>query len=104
MNGYQMHSQAYKDYLEKHPDIEAEVRADIESKIKALDFLADSTRAERLELFNSSAFNDVTRGYLKMAIDNTELEDETGKRLLRELSYLFDTVTAGQAEDYYNSH
>lgn len=101
MNGYQMTADSYRTLLEREQNID---RASIESKIKALDFLATATEEERLELFNSSAFNDVVKGYLKMAVDNMELEDEVRQGLLNELRYLFDTVTAKQAEDYYNTH
>lgn len=101
MNGYQMTADSYRTLLEREQNID---RASIESKIKALDFLATATEEERLELFNSSAFNDVVKGYLKMAVDNMELEDEVRQGLLNELRYLFDTVGAKQAEDYYNNH
>lgn len=101
MNGYQMTADSYRKLLESEKDID---RASTESKIKALDFLATATEKERLELFNSSAFNDVVKGYLKMACDNLKLEDEVRQGLLNELRYLFDTVTADQAEDYYNNH
>lgn len=104
MNGYQIHSQTYKDYLEKHPEEPEEVKAGMQRKIKALDFLADCTEEERLELFNSTAFNDVVKGYVKRACDNLELEEDTRRELLNELRYLFDTMTADQAEDYYNNH
>ena len=101
MNGYQMTADSYRTLLEREQNID---RASIERKIKALDFLATCTKEERLELFNSSAFNDVVKGYLKMACNNMELEDETRQGLLNELRYLFDTVTADQAEDYYSNH
>ena len=72
MNGYQMTADSYRTLLEREKDID---RASIESKIKALDFLATATEEERLELFNSSAFNDLVKGYFKMAFDNLKLED-----------------------------
>ena len=101
MNGYQMTADSYRTLLEREKDID---RASIERKIKALDFLATATEEERLELFNSGAFNDVVKGYMEMAVDNMELEDEVRQGLLNELHYLFDTVGAKQAKDYYNNH
>lgn len=101
MNGYKITADSYRELLKSEQDIN---RASVESKIKALDFLAACTEAERLELFNSSAFNNVVKGYLEMACNNIGLDEETRKRLLNEFSYLFDTVTADQAEAYYNSH
>jgi len=104
MNGYELHSDSYKKYLEMHPDMDENSKVDMQRKIKALDFLADSTKEERLELFNSSAFNDVVKGYFLMAVDNMKLEEKVRNGLLQELRWLFDTVSAEQAEKYYNTH
>lgn len=104
MNSYKTQSNSYKEYLEKYPDTPTEIKEDMLRKIKTLDFLSDSTKEERAELFNSGAFNDVARGYFLMAIDNTEVTEETKSKLLKELRYLFDTVTAEQATDYYSKH
>ena len=101
MNGYAMTSQAYKRYLEEHPDEPDNIKESIYHKIKALDLLAECTEEERLELFNSSAFNDVVKGYVKMAANNIGLDDGTKGWLLSELRFLFSTVTADEAEAYY---
>ena len=104
MNSYRTQSNSYKEYLEKHPEAPTEIKEDMLRKIKALDFLSDSTKEERAELFNSGTFNDVAKGYFLMAIDNAEVAEETKSKLLKELRFLFDTVTAEQATDYYNKH
>lgn len=104
MNGYEFMSRAYRDALENDTELTAEAQESIRAKIKALDFLATATRAERLELFNSTAFNDVVKGYFQMALDNTELPQETKTQLLRELIDLFESKTADEAEDYYINH
>lgn len=104
MNGYKLQSDSYRQYIEKHPDIEEEVKKNMESNIKVYDFLASCSKEERLELFNSSAFNDVVRGYFLMAIDNLKLDEETRSGLLNELRFLFDEKTADEAEAYYNTH
>ena len=102
MNGYKIMSDGYKAFLQAHPEEPEEAKAGIQRKIKALDFLADCSKEEKLELFNSGAFNDVIKGYFKMSIDNSDLKDESKKELQTELLHLLDTVTAGQAEEYYN--
>ena len=98
-----MHSDSYKQWIDKHPAESEETKKVINRKIKVFDFLAESDKEERFELFNSSVFNDVVRGYLIMAIDNIELSKEIEGKLMRELTYLFDTVGAKQAEEYYNN-
>lgn len=99
MNGYQMTADSYRKLLEIKKDLNREA---IEKKIKALDFLATCDNEEIIELFNSSAFNDIVNGYFEMAIDNMGLEAETKSGLLNELRYLFDTKTADEANAYYN--
>lgn len=100
MNGYQLQADAYKRYIERENPT-GEARASAERKIAALEFMASSDRQTQFELFNSSGFNDVCKGYYLMALDKTGADDETKKETMRELKHLFDTVTAEQAEQYY---
>jgi len=104
MNGYKMTADSYRQYLEQHPDEPQEVKADLACKIKALDIMASCSDSERLQLFNTSAFNDVVKGYVKLALDNIGIEEEQRKAIVNEVSYLFDVKTADEAEQYYYSH
>ena len=103
MNGYKATADAYKKYIARESPI-GEARASAERKIAALEFMASSDRQTQLELFNSSGFNGVCKGYFLMALDNTGADDETKKAAMRELAHLFDTVTAEQAEQYYTDN
>lgn len=100
MNGYKLSADSYRALL-ADGTID---RANAEKNIKVLDFLATCDSEEIQELFNSSAFNEIVKGYLKMAIANLDLGEKIDHALLRELGYLFDTVPAKQAEEYYNNH
>ena len=100
MNGYKMIADTYRDYLAKE-NPPKEIRADIERKITALDFMASTDRATHYELFNSSEFNDVAKGYFLMALENTGIDEEKRADIMWEVKHLFDTVTAEQAERYY---
>lgn len=104
MNGYEMMADSYRNLLEQHPDEPQEVKADLACKVKALDIMANCSDSERLALFDTSAFNDVVKGYVKLALDNTEIEEEQRKAIVNEVSYLFDVTTANEAEEYYNNH
>ena len=104
MNGYQLQADSYKSYLQQNPDAPAAVREDLASKIRIYSFLATLDKGERMELFNSSAFNDVCKGYLAMALDNIGADAETRNKALTELGYLFDEKTAAEAERYYLEH
>lgn len=97
LNGYQMQADSYKAYLEKNPDAPAEIVQEMQSKIKIFSFLATLDKRERLLLFDSGMFNDVCRGFLQMAIDQTETDAETGKRIIDALHFIFDTTSAETA-------
>lgn len=99
MNGYKAIADSYRILLENG---EATDRATLERKIKALDFLATCDRADIQELFNTSAFNDITKGYIKKAVDNLKLSTGTRADLLEEVTHLYDTMGADEAEDYNN--
>ena len=101
MNGYKALADVYKDGIEDLPE---ETREKVLHKIKALDFLATACKEDIYALFDSSAFNDIVRGYLSRAINITEIDPEDGKKLREELHYLFDDMTAEEAEDYYRTH
>lgn len=101
MNGYQITADSYRKLLQTEPDID---RAKTEQKIKALDFLASCSKEERLELFNSSAFNDVVKGYVLLALDNLKTDPEQRKAIINEVAYLFDIKRADEAEQYYYDH
>ena len=103
MNGYQMSADSYKHFLEKDNPT-GEARESMERKIKALEIMANTDRPTQYEIFNSSGFNDIVKGYILMALDHLETDSETSKDILREIRYLFDTVTAEQAEQYYIEH
>lgn len=101
MNGYQITADSYRTLLQTDKDID---RAKTEQKIKALDFLASCSKEERLELFNSSAFNDVVKGYVLLALDNLKTDPKQRKAIINEVAYLFDIKTADEAEQYYYDH
>ena len=98
MNGYQMIADSYRTLLEREKDID---RASIESKIKALDFLATATEEERLELFNSGAFNEVLKAYTEVTLKNCKLDDDTIRQVMGELNYTLDMMTAKEVLKKY---
>ena len=101
MNGYKLIADSYRDFLQTEKDID---KAEVEQKIKALDFLASCSKEEMYELFNSSAFNDVVKGYVLLALDNLKTDTEQRNAIVNEVSYLFDIKSAAEAEQYYHEH
>ena len=100
MNGYQMTANAYKRDMARR-GLTGEARADVERTIAALEFMANSEQKTHFALFDTTAFNDVCRGYILMALDNYGAEEDTRNGVMQELKWLFDSVTAEQAERYY---
>ena len=99
MNGYKMSADSYRILKQRDPKI------DVESNIITLDFLATCTEEDIHNLFNSTAFNNICRGDVKMALnDFKELDDDRKDRITTHVRYKFDTVTAKQAEKYNNEY
>lgn len=97
MNGYKMSADAYREFKKRDPKI------DVDSNIKTLDFLATCTKEDICNLFNSTAFNNICMGYVKIALnDFKELDEDIKNRIINHVLYKFDTVTAEQAENYNN--
>lgn len=99
MNGYKMSADSYRILKQRDPKI------DVDSNIKTLDFLAACTEEDIHNLFNSTAFNNICMGYVKMALnDFKELDDDMKDRITNHVRYKFDTVTAKEAEKYNKEH
>lgn len=93
MNGYKMSADSYREFKKRDPKI------DVDSNIKTLDFLATCTEEDIYNLFNSTAFNNICMGYVKIALnDFKELDEDIKDRIINHVRYKFDTVTAEQAE------
>ena len=92
MNGYQIHIETYKRVLEQNrPDIDKE---HIQAKIKALEPFAERTETEIIQMFDTGAFNNITKAYCKEAMKNCGVNDEIITNVISELKSLFDTIEA----------
>lgn len=99
MNGYKMTADSYRT-LRGNSKLD---QADIESNIKVLDFLATCTQEDIYNLFNSTAFNFICLGYVKMALNGfKELDDDTKDRIINRVWAMFDEKNAKQAGKYSN--
>lgn len=99
MNGYKMSADSYRILKKRDP------KADVDSNIKVLDFLATCTQEDIYNLFNSSAFNHICLGYVEMALnDFKELDDDTKDRIINHVWAMFDAKSAKQAEKYHNEY
>lgn len=101
MNGYKMLADSYRKFIDDNTADQDNIR----THITALDFLAKCDKATIYALFDSSAFNDIVKGYVAMIADNEkELTGEQRSHIKGRIEGLFDSVSSKQAEDYYYNH
>ena len=85
MNGFTMMADSYR----KHGE---------EKKANLYDFLGTCSNEDIYTLFDSSAFNEVAKSYMRLAVrelvDEGELEEEQGIAVRNRFSLLFDEKQA----------
>lgn len=100
MDGYELQATSYEEYMEKHPELAPEVKEDIGRKVKALRLFIGTNEADKDEMFNSGAFNDICKGYFRKSMENCKLPKETIDSVMDEFKWLLDTISAGEARKY----
>ena len=93
MNGYQFQADAYRKYLEQHPN--EENKESIEKTIKVNEILAICTKEEIEELYNTGTFNEITKAYAKKAMQNLGFQKKEVEAVQDEIKWLHDTIGAG---------
>jgi len=92
MNGYEMMADSYRQ-LVKQGKIDKETA---DREIRVYDFLTTCDSDDLCRMVDSSAFNDIIRAYLKMAVQSADIDDDSRNKVVGQLRWLFDEKTAKQ--------
>ena len=90
MNGYEMMADSYRQ-LVKQGKIDKETA---DGEIRVYDFLATCDSDDLCRMVDSSAFNDIIRAYLKMAVQSADIDEDAREKVVGQLRWLFDEKTA----------
>lgn len=90
MNGYEMMADSYRQ-LVKQGKIGKETA---DREIRVYDFLATCDSDDLCRMVDSSAFNDIIRAYLKMAVRSADIDEDAREKVVGQLRWLFDEKTA----------
>lgn len=92
MNGYEMMAESYRQ-LVKQGKIDKETA---DREIRVYDFLTTCDSDDLCRMVDSSAFNDIIRAYLKMAVQSADIDEDSRNKVVGQLRWLFDEKTAKQ--------
>ena len=102
MNDYELQIKSYRHFIETgRYDNDPEGKKSALAIIKSLEPLAERTEEERIEMFNSGAFNEVLKAYTEVTLKNCKLDDDTIHRVMGELNYTLDMMTAKEVLKKY---
>lgn len=90
MNGFKMLSDSYKVLLEQGK-IDKETA---EKEMRVLNFLATCDTDDFCRLVDSSAFNDIIRGYVRLAVESADIDEESKNKVIGQLRWIFDEKSA----------
>lgn len=90
MNGYSIIADNYRHLMEQGK-ISKETA---EKEIRIYEFLATCDENDKCIMVDSSAFNDIIKAYLRMAVMNAEISEKSQDKVLNQLRWIFDEKQA----------
>lgn len=96
MNGFKLMAESYR----KAAGID---QGEAERIARLYDFLGDCSQDDIYTLFDSTAFNEIAKDYMRKAVsrlvDNGTLDEEQGQAVRNEYAYMFSIMTAKEISE-----
>ena len=78
MNGFTMMADSYKKLMN-----DGKIEKDVaEKEIRIYEFLATCSQDDFCRMVDSSAFNDIIRAFLKMAVDHADIDEKSKEKVI----------------------
>jgi hypothetical protein len=90
MNGFTIMADSHKKLMEQG----VIDRDTAEKEIRIYEFLATCDTDDFCRMVDSSAFNDIIRAFLKMAVDNADIDEKSKEKVIGQLRWIFDEKPA----------
>lgn len=97
MNGYTVMANSYRKLMEQG-EIDKETA---EKEIRIYEFLATCDDDDKYIMVDSSAFNDIIRAFVKMAVVNANIDEEAQAKVIQQLRYIFDENSSKKVLENY---
>lgn len=97
MNGYTMMADSYRKLMS-----EGKIDKDTaEKEIRIYEFLASCDETDLCRMVDSSAFNDIIRAFLNIAVLNADIDEEARDKVREQLRWIFDEKQAYEVLNQY---
>ena len=104
MNGYKIMGDACRKVLSGSRELSKDEKEELEAKIKAYDFLTDADELVKCALFESSAFNDMIKGYVCATMKACNVSHEVQGEILGKLQEGLDKLRPKDALQEWERH
>ena len=94
MNGYKLMADSYRKAAE-----EFKVNAtEAEQKARVYDFLATCSDQDINTLFDSGAFNEITKNYTRLAMQKAEIGETDQEKVINALRVIYSDISANETK------
>ena len=100
MNGYEIMADSYRQMV-KQGRIDKETA---DKEIRIYDFLSTCDTEDICRMVDSSAFNDIIKAFVEMAVKNADIDEDAGKKVVGQLCYLFISRADRKSTRLNSSH